>query len=900
MRFITNLLVGTMILFAAMAVDYPIAEAEPGETVRINEIMYDPLMDEVGNEWVELYNYGNQPVNIKNWSLLDQDGDDLLLDEVDFRFPDMDFPSGGFALVHTGQGTNSTTFVDGKAHFYMWKSTSIWSPTVDDCLLANATDSTVDYVSYGLWDTSAPDPPPTDFTYSHVNSSAEEGFSAALVNGLLMESVPTPLEPNGPNTAPAILMTEVCYDTWGENEFVKLSNPTENTVDLSYWQLTDGEGVAFFPKGTEIAPGQTITVAQNSTNYHAALLEYPDYEYLDICPVAGEMGFVNYEPTMSNDGDELFLLNCFGTPIDCFVWGNSDYAGAGWDSEPAEDLKQGRIAKRACNGTYADTNTSADWLSLRPYVIGQSDFQPQTFQTDGPIRLFSSPDSSFKVICDELDNATESVDLNLYEFTNTQLADGLLAAILRGVQVRLFLEGYPVSGMNDTQLFIAREIAEAGGEVRIQTNDPGNDIHARYDFDHAKYAVVDNQTLIIMSENWGWTGVPPSGQWGNRGWGAAIHDTSTAQFFADVFQEDWNPLRADSVAFNSEHEDWNSGHDWSRNGTECTHHFSSVTIDSPSDIIPVLSPDTSLSNRTIFWMLESAQETVMVQQFYAYKHWGDRDSGSPEETPNQYLEAVIDAARRGCQVRVLLDSTYYNMEETDPIDNDDTVEYLNTIAVDEGLNMEAKLVNLSEHDYAKIHNKGMIVDDAVLISSINWNLNSVTENREAGIIIKNQEAADFFTGIFEYDWMDDTTPPLAQFSCNQSYRVNTTVNLSASSSFDNVGIVNYTWLLDTQPISWDENISHNFTDIGTCCLNLTVSDAWGNRGWTQKTINITAQDVEPSQEENPTNTSEPNDNNNTNDSGSADNGMSKTIAVLLLVPVFIIIAVFIFYWFKSR
>jgi len=35
---------------------------------------------------------------------------------------------------------------------------------------------------------------------------------------------------------------------------------------------------------------------------------------------------------------------------------------------------------------------------------------------------------------------------------------------------------------------------------------------------------------------------------------------------------------------------------------------------------------------------------------------------------------------------------------------------------------------------------------------INWNENSVTKNREAGIIIENEEIALYYAEVFFYDW----------------------------------------------------------------------------------------------------------------------------------------------------
>jgi phosphatidylserine/phosphatidylglycerophosphate/cardiolipin synthase-like enzyme len=50
----------------------------------------------------------------------------------------------------------------------------------------------------------------------------------------------------------------------------------------------------------------------------------------------------------------------------------------------------------------------------------------------------------------------------------------------------------------------------------------------------------------------------------------------------------------------------------------------------------------------------------------------------------------------------------------------------------------------------------MIVDNtSVLISSINWNENSITRNREAGIIIEHEDLAMYYAEVFFYDWKID-------------------------------------------------------------------------------------------------------------------------------------------------
>jgi phosphatidylserine/phosphatidylglycerophosphate/cardiolipin synthase-like enzyme len=859
--------------FAPAAIsDFSETRSTVGSIV-INEVMYDPLGTELDGEWVELHNPGSESIDVTGWTISDQEGG------VDFTFPAIDFPPNGFALVRVGSGQNSTAFINGTAEFFMWKTTTLLSNNGDDVLLSNSTGATVDFMSYGQWGGSSIQPPPADFTYSHDNATAQEGFSLARLDAAFRYSVPTPAHPNGNDAAPRIILTEVHYNAWGENEFFTIHNPLAQSIDISCWYLTDLEGKVAFPMGMAIPSLGNITVAQNASNFMLHTLNRPDFEYSDSGMDVQAMTDIGTPPSLANSGDELFLLNNFGSHIDAFVYGASAYSGPGWPSTATSAVSQGQVAKR--NRPFQDTNSSADWDNIRQFVVGQSDFSPETFQVSGPMTLFASPDSSYGAVVSEINNATQSIWLTVYEFTSSHLAQSLISAIGRGVDVRIFLEGAPVSGITADELFLARKVVEAGGEVRMMTNDQANGMYARYTFVHAKYAVMDSDTLMIMSENWGQSGIPVTGSAGNRGWGAIVRDAGVAGYFADVFLEDWNPDRTDSMAFDSYHPLWSAGSNSTYSASSYVPMFPSKIITSTSTVIPVLSPDTSLSTDTILGMLDAATERLLVQEFYIYKHWGGRSAGSVETTPNLYLESVIDAARRGCQVRILLDATYYNAMEDDPIDNDDTVAYVNGIAAAESLDMEAKLVNLDEHGFDKIHNKGLVADDSVLISSINWNLNSVTANRESGIIIKNKEAADYFAAIFEHDWIDDLTPPFAHFRADDSYRVNAAVTLNATTSSDNAGIVNYTWSIDGQPVCYDLYFNNVFTILGQYSVNLTVRDAWGNAASYQRTLNITENAPIDSGDDNPA------------DPGTlgGDRTFNIVMAILILVPLFIFMAI---------
>ena len=99
----------------------------------------------------------------------------------------------------------------------------------------------------------------------------------------------------------------------------------------------------------------------------------------------------------------------------------------------------------------------------------------------------------------------------------------------------------------------------------------------------------------------------------------------------------------------------------------------------------------------------------------------------PAQAVDQIINATIDAAERGVDVRVIT-------EEANK-DNDLVAKLFGEHGI--------PVVWFKETWFAALHNKGMIVDgDVVYISSINFSDKSVTENREAGVIKAASAAAD--------------------------------------------------------------------------------------------------------------------------------------------------------------
>lgn len=573
--------------------------------------------------------------------------------------------------------------------------------------------------------------------------------------------IPTPPTKNDYS----IMITEICYDTYSPNdssEFIKIHNPLSINVNISGWQLTDKEGKSntyegtiTFPNGTILYAFESIYVTKNAQAFYEEMGIYPDFEYENSLSNIKKMNIIEKTPKFANHGDEVILKDEHRHIIDVAVYGDSNYKGEGWSSLPIEGIMEGEILKRNIDeitNNYVDTNTSLDWQTPRIYKVGQSNFEYETFEFIGIVKTFVSPDSSFNAIIKEINSSKNSIYLNVYEFTNPYLMDALINAKKRGVEVKVFLEGSPVKGISETEKYIAYNLWKNNIEVRFLISDSKNNIHSRYSYLHAKYCVIDNFSTTIMSENWELTGVPINNTFGNRGWGIIIYNIEVGNYFANVFFHDWNPKMKDSFLFdpnNSKYGKPSENFIMERivpNGSYKP-KFDSKEIKGSFKISPIISPDTTLlKENSIIKLLNSAKKSIYIEQIICKLDW----SNEKKPLENLYLQAVIDAARRGCEVKILLDSRYVNM--SNDTDNYDVVNYINNLAKKEGLkNLKAKLIYLG--NLSKLHSKGLIVDDnKTLISSINWGRGSVIKNREVGVIVENEDVAKYFKDVFFYDW----------------------------------------------------------------------------------------------------------------------------------------------------
>ena len=821
------LLFAGVLLLSAFSLQTLPSEAEPHKTIVMNEVVYNPRGPEVEGEWIEFFN-GGDSVNLQDWTVTDQDN-------WVFQFPSLAVPQECYVVLHIGTGIPDSDFSDCVAHLYANKTTPRINNDGDDLLLRDSRGVAIDFYSYGSGN--AVDYPPPEIDWISTASVVPEGYSSSVYpNGNQMDAAEnwiqsrgSPGDSNGELTgiSTRVKVTEAYYNAHRDNEYVAITNLSPDEEDIVGWTITDLEGRVAFPLDTKIAPHRTLFVTRNSTSFFEDAFLRADFQYK--MGDATSMIVLDTIPQFNNDGDEVLLQDDHGRILDAFVYGYSGYNETGWEGEPVEVVPKGKIAKRETTEEgFRDTNSSLDWETLREYGIGQSDFGSDLIEFTGSVKAFSSPDSSFGVIAQQLGAAQQSIAINIYEFTNAQIGDILTAALDRGVSVRVLLEGSPVGGVKTSEFEILDTFREHGAEIRLLFDNPAQNIHSRYTFGHGKYALMDGDTVIIGSENWGDSGFPGNRRTGNRGWGIVIQNQVVHDYFMDVFESDWNPEARDSMEYSQIRSEIQTTPptEPSIPSYDYTGDFPYFSKLGALKVRPVISPDTSLDESTVFQMIRSAKEEILVQQFYIRPYWGN-----DENKPNPYLEEIVQASRRGVHVYVLLDSSWYNTEYDDSWDNDDIVTYLNGLKETEGLPIEAKLVNADSHGLTKLHNKGLITDGKeVLISSINWNKNSISSNREIGVIVYDEEIASFYREIFFYDWKDDVTAPVAYAGEDRTALRDEEVPFDGSGSFDDVGIANFSWDIDDDGNyeRFGPEITYRFNQTGNFTVRLRIEDAWGN------------------------------------------------------------------------
>lgn len=453
-------------------------------------------------------------------------------------------------------------------------------------------------------------------------------------------------------------------------EFVVVDGPRAALGESS---ITDGETTVAVPDVTDTGP---FVLATDTAAVPAG--------------VNGAITELDGRLALANEGDEVRLVHD-GTIVDAVEY---------------ERAPEGEVLVRRDDG----------W-QFRP--IGATDLQVARV-TDVPVTTFLLPDAPRAAI-EPFESAKEQILLGGYTVRSGQVVRSLCRAVGRGVVVRVLAEGAPVGGLTERGADHLDALDRCGVTVVVMGGPA-----ARYEFHHAKYAVVDG-SVIVLTENW-----TPSGVGGNgsRGWGVRVDDPTVTRAVARTFESDFDA--PDAI-------------DWP---TFRTGRTVAAAEPAPTDRFPrrfepasataaqvevVVAPDNAETR--LLALLDSAEHSIKVEQM---------SIGGPNQP---LLLATLDAARRGVHVEILLSGAWYVRE-----DNTKLVAALNRRARQEDLLLQARLSN-PHGRFHGIHAKGVIVDgDRVVVGSPNWTNHSLRQNREVALVLHGEDVATYYATAFRADW----------------------------------------------------------------------------------------------------------------------------------------------------
>lgn len=507
-------------------------------------------------------------------------------------------------------------------------------------------------------------------------------------------------------------------------EGVAVKNYGSTDVNLKDYAITDmpalngGEGKLTFGS-IVVKAGDTLVLASkwvegdqfsNQTN----VMYYGGDKKSDLITKTGPF-------TLNNTGDDVYLFHLDGRCVDAVCYGKQQSTTETyWTGEPAS-IKEYYWIQRV---GLTDTNSAAAW---RVYVAGQTDyyFDPN-LKFDATVSPFLFPDSGGIPIHDAIKNANSSIRIELYQLLDSNIVCLLCDKIKNdNVDVDILLEGESMAQKdpikaNGAQL---KRLVDLGGEIRlIGVNDSGQD---RYEYDHAKFAIIDGKKTIVTSENWTSANLnghiddqPYSGSDdGNRGWGVIVESVEYSSFMNDIFEHDWSKDYGDVKDLLDKYPTLISKEGEYKKPT------SLLILDSyQAQVTPILSNDSSYE--ALEYYVSNATYRAYSEQQSLSKTYQNLSSGP--------LSFFAERAASGVDSKLIFNNG---------IDSD-VVDVINYYS-----NIKATLMSTPT-----LHNKGVICDDVSWVSSVNWTPNSFQNNREVCVAIHSKEVADYFAKAFLADF----------------------------------------------------------------------------------------------------------------------------------------------------
>jgi hypothetical protein len=373
--------------------------------------------------------------------------------------------------------------------------------------------------------------------------------------------------------------------------------------------------------------------------------------------------------------------------------------------------------------------------------------------------LHASPDAGWAQLADFLAGVRESLVVGMYDFTSAHILAAVEQALAGDKQMTLTLDHpakNPTADQTDeqTQADLTGKLARGfEGTWALTNSDPQAPVWIYPNAYHIKVAVREDNTFWLSSGNWNNSNQPEIdlsdvaaarklATKSDRDWHVIATSEALAGKFRAFLQHDYDVASkqiADARAQGAGAAGGAAAADLevpidavAAAGKAPRQFFPAKTLTDTIEIQPLLTPDNY--HEHVKALIDSAQHTFYMQTQYIHP------SGHPGDEDHDALIAAVKALiDRGLDVRLI----------TSQFQNDAWVEKLVAAGI------PASVLRRQ----ANVHNKGIVVDgQVVMVSSQNWSADGTLRNRDAGLIIRHEEAAAYFQQIFMHDWDNLASP----------------------------------------------------------------------------------------------------------------------------------------------
>jgi hypothetical protein len=368
-------------------------------------------------------------------------------------------------------------------------------------------------------------------------------------------------------------------------------------------------------------------------------------------------------------------------------------------------------------------------------------------EAQATITLSASPDTGWPVLKAFLAGTTQTLTVGLYDFTSAHVLQAVTDS-LAGKQLNLVLD-HPGKNptadqtdpttVSDLRQALGQDFTQAWALTRTDPDATAWIYPTAY---HIKVAVRDHAVFWLSSGNWNNSNQPDidpvhvaadalQARHRDRDWHVVVEQSQLAGVFEAYISNDLQIASGHNTPPEAAGKPLTPPDLGSTQTPAFAQFFPTATVSGVIKIAPLLTPDPGVYAGAVKDLIGSATQTLYMQFQYIEPPKAGVTTAQPFL---DLINAVIDRQQHGVEVKIIMSEF-------------ETAGYLEQL---QGMGLDV-VNNVKIQN--NVHNKGIVVDGAtVLVSSQNWSADGTLRNRDAGVIIYHQDAAQYFQQVFLHDW----------------------------------------------------------------------------------------------------------------------------------------------------